>query len=145
MSHPYIKFGKSPLIRAEDKDRFKSLQDIDQPDVKIGLNPGGTNEKFVKANIKNAQIIMVENNLDIPGRVASGEFDVMITDNIEAMLYAKQDSRLYAALSDQPFTINEKGYLMHRGDPIFADWVDLLMEEMTLQGEFDQLQKKWIE
>lgn len=145
LTHPYIQFGKSPLIRAEDKERFKSLADIDQPDVKIGVNPGGTNKVFVDANIKNAQVTVVENNLDIPGLVAEGKFDVMITDNIEAMLYAKDDSRLYAALTDQTFTVDEKGYLMHRGDSIFANWVDLWMEEMKLKGEFEKLEKKWME
>ncbi|UFJ41423.1 transporter substrate-binding domain-containing protein [Brevibacillus humidisoli] len=145
LSQAYISFGKSPLIRLADKDRFKSLADIDQPDVKIGLNPGGTNEKFVRANIKNAEIIMVENNLEIPHMVAAGEVDVMITDNIEAMLYAKEDERLYAALTDQTFTVDEKGYLMHRGDLVFENWIELWMDEMKLKGEFDKLYKKWIE
>lgn len=144
LSQPYMTFGKSPLIRAEDKDKYQSLEDIDQPDVKIAVNPGGTNQKFVNANIKQAQVTVVENNLDIPGLIASGEYDVMITDNIEAILYANQDPRLYAALSDNPFTINQKGYLMHRGDPIFANWVDLWMEEMILKGEFEALEEKWI-
>jgi cyclohexadienyl dehydratase len=145
LSDPYIKFGKSPLIRMEDKEKYKDLESIDQPDVKIAVNPGGTNQKFVDANIKQAQITVIENNLDIPHLIAEGTYDVMITDNIEAMLYEKQDNRLYAALTDQTFTIDEKGYLMHRGDEIFANWVDLWMEEMTLKGEFEKLQNKWID
>jgi len=145
LSHPYLKFGKSPLIRTADKDKFKTLADIDQPNVKIGVNPGGTNEKYVKANIKNAQVIVVQNNLEIPGMVADGRVDVMITDSIEAIRYAKEDQRLYAASRDKPFTKNQMGYLMQRGDQIFADWIDFWMEEMMLKGEFDTLYKKWIE
>lgn len=144
LTHPYIKFGKSPLIRLEDKEKFKSLADIDQPHVKIGVNPGGTNKNFVDAHIKQAQVTVVENNLDIPGLVAEGKYDVMITDNIEAMLYEKEDKRLYAALRDDTFTTDEKGYLIHRGDEIFANWVDLWMEEMALKGEFEKLEKQWI-
>lgn len=144
-SHPYLDFGKSPLIRAADKDKYKSLQDIDQPGVKIGVNPGGTNEQFVKANIKQAEIVMIENNLEIPGMVAEGKVDVMITDSVEAIRYSKDDPRLYAALTDQTFTKSQKGYLMHRGDVIFSDWIDLWMEEMILIGEFEQLEKKWMQ
>lgn len=144
-SHGYIKFGKSPLIRATDKAKFKTLADIDQPNVKIGVNPGGTNEKFVRANIKNAQIIIVQNNLEIPGMVADGKVDVMITDSIEAIRYAKDDRRLFAASSDKPFTINKMGYLMQRGDQIFANWMDFWMEEMRLKGELNNLYKKWIQ
>lgn len=70
-THGYIPFGKSPLIREEDQDRFKSLEDIDQDEVKIGVNPGGTNQKFVDTHIKQAQVTVVENNLEIPRKVAS--------------------------------------------------------------------------
>ncbi|MBA4493775.1 transporter substrate-binding domain-containing protein [Paenactinomyces guangxiensis] len=144
LTAPYIRDGKSPLIRKEDKERFQSLNDIDQPSVKIGVNPGGTNEKFVKENIKKARVTVVENNLNIPQMVAEGKFDVMITDSVEARFYAKQDERLYAALADQPFTIHEKGYLMHQGDLDFQNWVNLWVEEMKLQGKFKELERKWI-
>jgi cyclohexadienyl dehydratase len=145
LTQGYMDFGKSPLIRAEDKDKYQTLDDIDQPHVKIAVNPGGTNQKFVDANIKNAQVTVIENNLDIMELIANGSYDVMITDNIEALLYAGKDERLYAALTDKTFTIDSKGYLMHRGDPIFSNWVNLWMDEMKLKGEFDTLNKKWID
>ncbi|WP_260412300.1 transporter substrate-binding domain-containing protein [Alkalihalobacillus sp. TS-13] len=144
LSHPYLDDGKSPLIREEDKERYQSLEDIDQPDVTIGVNPGGTNQKFVDANIKQANVIVIENNLDIPPMVAEGEVDVMITDRVEAIYYASKDERLYAALTDNTFTKSQKGYLMHRNDPTFQNWVNLWMEEMELHGEFDRLKKEWI-
>jgi cyclohexadienyl dehydratase len=144
LSHPYINDGKAPLIRQEDKEKYTSLGAIDQPDVTIGVNPGGTNQKFVDANITQAKVVVIENNLDIPSMVAEGKVDVMITDSIEAIYYASQDSRLYAALTDNTFTKSQKGYLMHRGDPVFQNWVNLWMEEMELNGEFDRLKEKWI-
>lgn len=144
LTHPYINDGKAPLIRQEDKEKYTSLGAIDQPDVTIGVNPGGTNQKFVDANITQAKVVVIENNLDIPNMVAEGKVDVMITDSIEAIYYASQDSRLYAALTDNTFTKSQKGYLMHRGDPVFQNWVNLWMEEMELNGEFDRLKEKWI-
>ena len=140
----YIQFGKAPLIRAEDKDKYKTLEDINKPSVRIGLNPGGTNETFVRTYLKNATVTMVENNLDIPGLVANGTYDVMITDTLEAMVYEKADKRLYAALTDNPFTKSEKAYMIHRGDFIFASYLDVWMDEMKLQGKFDALYHKWL-
>ncbi|GEL77000.1 transporter substrate-binding domain-containing protein [Tenuibacillus multivorans] len=140
----YIPFGKSPLIREEDKERFTSLESIDQEDVKIGVNPGGTNESFVNENIKNAEVVVVENNLDIPGMVASGEVDVMITDSIEAIYYANDDEQLYAALADNPWNPSQFGYMMHHGDPKFTNTVNFWMEEMELKGKFEELREKWI-
>ncbi|WP_370222406.1 transporter substrate-binding domain-containing protein [Cytobacillus sp.] len=144
LTHPYINDGKAPLIRQEDKEKYTSLEAIDQPDVTIGVNPGGTNQKFVDANITQAKVVVIENNLDIPNMVAEGKVDVMITDSIEAIYYASQDSRLYAALTDNTFTKSQKGYLMHRGDAVFQNWVNLWMEEMELNGEFGRLKEKWI-
>ncbi len=143
-TQPYLNDGKAPLIRKEDQERFKSLKDIDHPDVTIGVNPGGTNQKFVDANIKQAKVVVVNNNLDIPPMVARGEVDVMITDSVEAIYYAGQDSRLYAALTDNTFTKSQKGYLMHQNDDVFQNWVNLWMDEMELQGEFDLLKSEWI-
>ncbi|MDM5318116.1 transporter substrate-binding domain-containing protein [Fictibacillus sp. b24] len=143
-TQPYLNDGKAPLIRKEDQERFKSLEDIDRPDVTIGVNPGGTNQKFVDAHIKQAKVVVINNNLDIPPMVAKGEVDVMITDSVEAIYYAGKDSRLYAALTDNTFTKSQKGYLMHQNDAVFQNWVNLWMDEMELQGEFDRLKSEWI-
>ncbi|MCK6255560.1 transporter substrate-binding domain-containing protein [Fictibacillus sp. KIGAM418] len=144
LTRPYMNEGKAPLIRAVDKEKYTSLQAIDQPNVTIGVNPGGTNQKFVDANIKHAKVIVVENNLEIPHMVAEGKVDVMITDSTEAMYYASRDQRLYAALTDNTFTKSQKGYLIPRGDSVFENWVNLWMDEMELQGEFNRLKDKYI-
>ncbi|BAQ11139.1 cyclohexadienyl dehydratase [Bacillus sp. OxB-1] len=140
-SHGYIPFGKSPLIRAEDKEKFTSLEAINQPDVTIGVNPGGTNQKFVNAHMTNANVIVVQNNLDIPGKVASGEVDVMITDSIEAIHYARENDVLYAALTEDPWEPSQFGYLMQQGDQKFLNTVNFWMEEMELKGVFEELRK----
>ena len=143
-SHGYFPFGKSPLVRAQDKAKFTSLEAIDQPGVKIGVNPGGTNERFVKTNISKATIIVHAKNAEIPGMVAEGKFDVMITDSPEAIRYAKDDARLYAAMLDKTFTKNQFGIMMQRGDQVFANFINMWMEEMKLQGEFDKLYEKYM-
>lgn len=144
LSDPYLYFGKSPLIRATDKEKYKSIADINKPSVRIGVNPGGTNQAFVNEYLPNATVTVVENNLDIPGLIANGTYDVMITDNIEAIVYSKADPRLYAALADDTFTKNATSYMTHRGDYIFTSYLNLWIDEMKLQGKFDELYQKWV-
>ena len=144
LSHPYINVGKSPLIRAADRQRFRTLADIDQPGVKIGVNPGGTNQRFVDANIKKATLVVIEKNLSIPEKVAAGEVDVMITDNVEAMLVAKQDPRLYAVDPENTYTKDDFGYLLPRDDQAWINYVNLWVDLMRLKGEFARLHQKWI-
>lgn len=145
VSQGYVSFGKAPLIRAEDKGKYLSIEDINKPTVRIGVNPGGTNEVFVRQHLTKANVTVVPNNLDIPHLVADGTYDVMITDTVEAITYAKADSRLYAALTDKPFTNSEKGYMIPRGDFEYASYLEMWMDEMELQGKFDALDKKWLQ
>jgi cyclohexadienyl dehydratase len=144
LSHPYINVGKSPLIRAADRNRFKALADIDQPGVKIGVNPGGTNQRFVDANIKKATIVVIEKNLSIPEKIVARDVDVMITDNVEAMLVAKQDARLYAVEPESTYTKDDFGYLLPRDDRAWIDYVNLWVDLAKLKGDFARLQQKWI-
>jgi len=144
LTHPYINVGKSPLIRAADRQRFKTLADIDQPGVKIGVNPGGTNQRFVEANIKKATVVVIEKNLSIPEKVAAGEVDVMITDNVEAMLVAKQEPRLYAVDPENTYTKDDFGFLLPRDDHTWINYVNLWVDLARLKGDLAKLHQKWI-
>ncbi len=144
LTAPYIKVGKSPLIRKTDESKYKTLADIDQTGVKIGVNPGGTNEKYVIANIKNATIVVIPKNLAIPDKIAAGEVDVMITDNVEAMLVAGKRPELYAVAPDAPLTRDDFGYMLGRDEPALLNWLNLWVHQMHEKGEFAKLKTQWI-
>ncbi len=144
LTSPYVTIGKSPLIRKSDRDRFTSLQEIDQPGVRIGANYGGTNEAFVRANIKHAAIVMFENNLDVQPAVAEGDVDVMFTDNVEAVIYARQNPALYAVNPENPLTREDIGYMTVRDDQPFVNWLNLWLYQMGQKGTLDELKGKWI-
>lgn len=144
MSQGYYDFGKSALIHQDNKDKFKSIEDLNKPDVKVGVNPGGTNFDYVEEHLTETEVIIIENNLEIPEMVAEKEVDVMITETPEALLYAKEDSRLYPAFVEEPLTNSQMGYIMHQGDPTFHNWIDLWIKEMELSGEFEKLEEKWM-
>ena len=54
-SAPVMRTGKTRSLAATDKDKFETLAEMDQPDVKVIVNPGGTNERFDRANLHAAQ------------------------------------------------------------------------------------------
>ena len=144
LTDPYVTIGKSPLIRKADRERFKSLQDIDRPGVRIGANYGGTNEAYVRANIVQATIVMFENNLDVQPAVAAGEVDVMFTDNVEAVIYARQNPLLYALDPDKPLTREDLGYMTVRDDQPYVNFLNLWLYQMQQKGTLDGLRSKWI-
>lgn len=53
-----------------DAGRFKSLEDIDRPEVKVMVNPGGTNELLAKEKLTHATIVVHQSNLEIPRLIA---------------------------------------------------------------------------
>src|SRR6202044_4245591 len=82
-SAPYMREGKTPIARCADKDKYQTLAQIDRPGVKVIANPGGTNERFDRANLHAAEITVYPDNLTIFDEIAEGRADLMITDASE--------------------------------------------------------------
>ena len=144
MSVGYLGNGKTVLCRAEDADKFTSLEVIDRPEVRVMENPGGLNEKFARENLPHADLIIHDVNQEIPGLIASGEADVMITEIMEAGYYVGQDSRLAAPLIYEPFTHGELGVLMPKGSEDLLEYVNAFLEEEKASGRIDELAEEYI-
>lgn len=142
----YAPFGKVALVNVKNKDRFKSVDDLNQPDVRVIKNPGGTNEAFVLEHLTRAQISTHEKNYEIPGLIAEGKGDVMITENAEAKLYAKKDPRLFAAFLDNPLTpVNYMGFLMPTDDADYTRAMNYAWDLLERRGELKKIEAKWME
>ncbi len=142
-SRPTFVIGKCPLVRASDRARFQKMSDIDRPDVKVAVNPGGTNERYVRHHLRLAQIVAVEDNLAIPQMIAEGRVDVMLTDNLEAVRAVRLDPRLAAPYADEPWTIETLGLLTPRDDQALINWLNLLLEQLESDGTLQQLQREF--
>ena len=143
MSEGYLANGKTILCRATETNRFQSLADIDKPEVRVMVNPGGLNEKFANENLKHATIIVHQKNEEIPSLVAEGEADVMITEITEAPYYVKTDTRLAAPLLNEPFTHGKIGVLMRKGQEDLMDVVNTTIRKMKSDGTLRRLHEKY--
>ena len=143
MSEGYLANGKTILCRADKADRFRSLADIDKPEVRVMVNPGGLNEKFANANLTHATIIVWPKNEEIPSMVAEGSADVMITEITEAPWYVQNDPRLAAPLVNEPFTHGEIGVLMRKGQDDLLALVNAVIAQMKADGTLRQLHEKY--
>ena len=143
MSEGYLANGKTILCRASESDRYKSLDDIDKPEVRVMVNPGGLNEKFANENLTHATIIVHQKNEEIPSLIAEGEADVMITEITEAPYYVQTDSRLAAPLLNEPFTHGEIGVLMQKGQDDLMEMVNNAIRKMKSDGTLRHLYEKY--
>ncbi len=140
-SLPYRVDGKAPIARCSEKDRYRELADIDRPGIRVIVNPGGTNERFVREHIKSALVIPYDDNRAIFDRIVAGEADVMITDMSEIELQHKLRPSLCPTRENAPFNRFEKAYLLPR-DVAFKAFVDQWLHQAILTGEYQTIAEK---
>ncbi|AJC55175.1 transporter substrate-binding domain-containing protein [Streptomyces sp. 769] len=143
-SEPTRTDGKTPVVRCADQDKYRTLEQIDRPGIRVVVNPGGTNEQFARAHIKRATLTVHPDNTTIFDEIIAGRADVMMTDASETRYQAKIHPELCAVHPDQPFTFAEKGYALPRGDDQFKAYVDQWVHLATHDGTYRKYEDAWM-
>ena len=137
-SKPTFVDGKRPIARCADKDKFKSVDAINQPGVRVIVNPGAQNEKFARENFGKAELTVHKDNATVFNEIAAGRADVMVTDGIEVDHTAHAMPVLCPASVAQPFTRLEKAYMMPKDDEL-KQVVDAWLEEAKQSGRWQKV------
>ena len=137
-SKPYHVGGKTPIGRCLDQGRFKDFGAIDQPETRAVFNPGGTNERFARRHLQQAQLITFPDNRMIFQELLAGRADVMFTDEIEVALKTQLHSPLCALMPGQRLTQQEKGIWLHQ-DEAFKQHIDAWLQAMVADGSLKTL------
>jgi cyclohexadienyl dehydratase len=131
-SAPYHTGGKTAIGHCESKPHLANLAMIDSSGVRVIVNPGGTNERFVRGNISKASVHVHPDNRTIFREIVNNNADVMFTDSIEAQLQATKHPSL-CVLLDPPLTFQQKGVLL-QPDPELKALIDTwLLDYMSSQ------------
>jgi cyclohexadienyl dehydratase len=136
-SEPYHTGGKAPVARCGEVDRFDTLEEIDRPTTRVIVNPGGTNERFVRERLSRAAVTLHPDNRTVFDEIAAGRADVMVTDDIEVAVVTRRDPRLCRA-GHQAFTRDDKAILMVR-DAGLRDRIDGWLAGVRAGGEIERL------
>lgn len=139
-SAAYFFDGKTPIARRAEAARFSTLEKIDQPGVRVIVNPGGTNERFVREQIKRATIVLHPDNRTIFQEIVAGRADVMITDGIEVRLQMRRHPELAGTMAE-PFTGAGKAILLSSRSELTAR-IDAWLEPQINGGQIaEQLER----
>jgi chorismate mutase-like protein len=142
-SVPYLHDGKTPIARCEHVARFQTLAQIDRPEVRLVVNPGGTNERFARARAPHAQLTVYPDNVTIFGQLVDGAADLMITDAIETRLQQRLHPQLCAVHPDAPFDSVDKAILLPR-DPALKAYVDRWLQQRLDGGGMQARLDRWL-
>ncbi len=144
-SIPYMREGKTPVTKCENVSKFQTIEDIDKPGVKAIVNPGGTNERFARQNLKAAEITVFPDNTKIFDEIAAGRADLMMTDSSETRFQQKQHPGVLCAVHpEKPFDFAEKAYWIQRDMPL-KQFVDTWLHMQIETGAYEATLKKWID
>jgi len=143
-SEPYMVNGKAPITRCENVGKFQTIADIDKPGVTVIENPGGSNERFARANFKQAKIVIFDDNTKIFDEILNRRADVMISESVEAVVQQRAKPGLCAVNPTKPLQYGEMAYLLPRGDTVLKAWVDQWMHLAKANGEYDRIVEAWL-
>jgi cyclohexadienyl dehydratase len=143
-STAYMVNGKTPIARCADVAKYQTVADIDKPGVKVIFNPGGSNERFARANFKQAQLTLHPENLTIFDEVLAGRADVFVTESAEAITQQKLRPGLCAINPDKPLQYGEMAYLLPRDDVAFKAYVDQWLHLSKAGGEYQRVTDRWL-
>lgn len=143
-SAPYMINGKTPLTRCENVAKYQSIEAINQPAVRVIANPGGSNERFARTHLGQAQLKIHADNLTIFDEVIKKNADVFVTEAAEAIVQSKAHPELCAVNPQKPLQYAEMAYLLPQGDDVFKHFVDQWLHLSNATGDFGRVRGKWL-
>jgi len=143
-SQAYMVNGKAPITRCENVAKYQTVADIDKPTVTVIENPGGSNERFARANFKSAKIVIYNDNTTIFDEILKGNADVMISESAETIVQQRLRPGLCAVNPDKPLQYGEMAWLLPRGDVAFKAWIDQWLHLAKATGEYDRVVARWL-
>jgi cyclohexadienyl dehydratase len=143
-SKPYMRYGKLLMIRSADKDRFKSLADLDRSGIKIAYNKGGLNETFAKTEFKQAVPTAFDSNALATADLLAGKADAQVADSTAAIYMARQDGRIAAMDPGNVFNPVYVAILLHREDQTLLNYLDIWIDQIDLDGTLAKIRTKWL-
>ncbi|MBR1188937.1 transporter substrate-binding domain-containing protein [Bradyrhizobium sp. AUGA SZCCT0240] len=144
-STPIMREGKTPIARCADKGKYETIADIDKPGTRVIVNPGGTNERFARANVKNAEVKLHNDNVTIFDEIAKGNADLMMTDSSETLYQQKLHPGVLCAVHpEKPFDFAEKAYWLQR-DVALKAFVDQWLHIAREDGSFRKIYAAWFD
>ena len=143
-SSAYMVNGKTPIVRCDDVKKFQTVADIDKAGVRVVANPGGSNERFAKANFKTATLTIHPENMTIFDEILAKRADVFVTEAAEALTQQKLKPGLCAVNPDKPLQYGEMAYMLPRNDAVMKSFVDQWLHLSRASGEYQKTVDKWL-
>ena len=145
-TRPILFGGDSALVRKGDT-RFKSLEDINKPGIKVAVATGESGHIFAKTYLDKATIIPIDVEASDLTRflleVTSGNADIAISDANTIARFAKAHPETEMIFTDKPLDLNPDAFPVRQGDIKFLNFLNNAILSLQISGEWEKLEKKY--
>lgn len=143
-SKPYHRYGKLLMIRSADKERYRTLADLDKAGIKIAYNKGGLNDRFANTMFKQATPAGFESNELATSDLIAGKVDAQVSDSTAALYMARHDPRLAAMSPEDLFNPVHVAILLRRDDHSLLNYLNIWIDQIELDGRLPKIRAKWL-
>ena len=139
-SQPYYLYEQQLTVRAEDKDKYKTLADL--KGKKIGtLDAAEANNVLERAGFAKDLIMPHPDSLTPYTDLELKRVDAVLQESIIAAHYAGKNPKVYNV--PQTFSPGKYAITVRLEDASLLKEVDRILEEMKKNGELAAIYKKW--
>lgn len=139
-SEVYVNDEQTIVVRAEDADKYKSLEDFKGKTVDVEM--GASSETVARDEMKDANINALSLIADCFTELSQGKCDAVVTGMVVGKQYVVNNDK-YAELSEIKFENKDKPTqaCIQKGDEGFMELINEVIKENQDNGNFD----KWID
>lgn len=135
--------GFVPVVLKKNADKYKSWDDLNQPDQTAGVSLGTTMEDFIRSELPNAKM----NRVEAPGTgwqdVLAGRSDYTVTTLIEASGLQEKYDNLQMIFPNQARSALPMAFLAPIEDHTWVNYLNTWIYLKKTSGYFDALNEKW--
>lgn len=145
-TRPVVFIGHSASTLAENSERFRTLQDLNSPDVTIATVLGGSGHQFAKEHLPNATIKPLDTgDLTASGmEVLSGRATVAMDNAFSIGRFVKMHpDRMVDLFGNTPFNVLPVAWAIKPGNPRLMTFLNNMLDYMDTNGIWEAVGAKY--
>ncbi len=139
-SDPYFNAGQMIAVRIADKDKIKTVADLDG--LKVGVQLGTTGDIWLTDNTK-AQVVRYDEITLAFQALANKDIDAVFNDGPTSADIIQSNPELDATLVGEPITDEFYGIAVNKNKPELLTMINAGLAAIKADGTYDAIYDKW--
>ena len=137
---PYYRYGQQLTIRAADKERYRSLADLNGKTVSV-LNGSASVDVLKEDGFTDEQIAQYDDSLAPYVELKNGRADGSLAESIIAAYYAASMPELFSI--PETFSFGEYAGAVRKGEPELLAAINTVLTRMKDNGDLGRIYQRW--